>query len=175
VNVLKRIEKTVDNIIDHAIVGICNCLLLTVVAAIFVEVITRYVFGLSHGQVLEYCTFFGLWIGLLSAGKLTRENFHINVSLFPDILTRRGRVKARAILDIIIHLSVLVFAVMALYFGTVTVVLVKASGSVMILPYVPPYWLYSLSLPVAGVFLIYYEIKKTIQVVRTLAQSNKED
>ena len=174
-SVLKRIEKTVDNGINHAIVITCNGLLLTVAVAIFVEIITRYIFGISHGQVLEYCTFFGLWIGLLSAGKLTRENYHISISIVPDTLTRRSKVRARAILNIAIHLSVLVFAVMFLYFGAVAALIVKASGSVMILPYVPPYWLYSMSLPVAAVFLTYYEIKKIVQITRSLSRlSGKE-
>lgn len=171
-NVVRRIDRVLDTVFDNAVVWVGNILLYIILVVMFVGVIARYVFGISYAISLEYCIFFGMWMGFLYTGKLTRDRFHIAVTLLPDTLTKRQRVRARAIVDLLIHLSIAGFAVVAIYVGVVTTIKLYTLPMSTILPGEPRYWLYSLVLPVFCFFLLYYEAREIVSTVRSLAQQS---
>lgn len=170
-NILRRIDRVLDTVFDNAVVWVANILLYIILVIMFVEVITRYVFGISHVLSLEYCVFFGLWMGFLYTGKLTRDRFHIAITLLPDTLAKRQRVRAGAIVDLVIHLSMVGFAVLAIYFGVINTITLYTSAMGTVFPYTPRYWLYSLVLPVFGFFLLYYEAREIVRGVCALPQT----
>lgn len=168
--ILQTIDRVVDKGLDYLIVSFTNILLFVMSIIIFIEVITRYVFGFAHGQVTEYCVLFFVWIVFIMAGKVTKEKKHIVIGLLPERLVRAGKLRAKGALDIYISITLLVFGAIFLYVGVLDTAVYKASGYHSTLEYVPYYWTRHLALPVGAVFLIYYGVKELIQGIRYMNQ-----
>ena len=160
---LQRTDRAVDTGLNFVINSLSNILLYIFTILIFVEVITRYFFGISHGQVSEYCIFFFLWLVFLMSGKVLREKRHINISVLSEKLVNAGKLRTKAVLDIYISITLLVFGVTHIYLGILDVASYKAIGYRSTLDYVPHYWIWHLALPVGALFLCYYAIRELIQ------------
>lgn len=168
--ILRSIDKAADKVFDRGILSLSNVLLFSIATVVFIEVITRYGFGISHGQAQEYCILFFTWLVLLMAGKVTKDKKHIVIEFLPDRLANAGKPRAKAIVDIYISLTFIIFGVMFLYFGVTDTILYEASGYRSVLPYVPYSWIRHLALPVGSAVLIYYGIKELIHNIRYFVQ-----
>lgn len=168
---------TIDRVIDKgltSVTGSLSTILLFIMAVImFIEVISRYVFGAAHGQVIQYCILFSLWISFLMIGIVTKQDKHIVISLLPRQLVRAGRPRAKAALDIYISITLVVFGAVFLHWGVLDTANYIASGIHYTLEYTPYYWTRHLALPVGSVILIYYGIRGLIQNIRYLCQPNR--
>jgi len=163
----------VDKILDRSVVSFTNVLLFATSIAVFVEVVTRYGFGLAHGQVQEYSILFFVWVVFLMVGKVTREKKHIIIGLLPERLELAGKLRAKSALDIYISVTLIAFGVIFLYVGALDTAIYKATGYHSTLEYVPYYWIRHLALPVGAAFLIYYGIRELVQGIRYFGQLNR--
>jgi C4-dicarboxylate transporter, DctQ subunit len=148
-----RIERAFHSFIVKFTMATASVCLLAIGSAIFVEVITRYVFGRSFGQIPENAIILFVWVAFLALPKVTSERRHIAITLVPELLARRPR--ARIALECVNHVLVLVFAAVFLYSGAANALTVKGSGVASQLPYVIPAWIFPLALPVGMVLLAY--------------------
>jgi C4-dicarboxylate transporter DctQ subunit len=155
-----NVERIIDKLTENLMVYFGNTLLLLITLMIFIEVVSRYIFGVSHGMVEENCQIFFLWVVFLCAGKVTKEDKHISISLIPLLIEKKGNKRVERAYNIILHSSTILFAIILLYTGTLNVIQKKAAGAISCFEYVFPYWIYHLSLPVGAVLLIYWEIRK---------------
>jgi len=172
-HILRKLNNVLDKGLSSASVSLANVLLILMALAIFVEVVTRYVFGFVHGQVQEYTVLFFMWVIFIMMGKVARENKHIFIGLLPEYLDRTGKVKPKKFLDVYISLSFLAFAIMFLYFGVKDTLIYIKTGYCGTLNYVPEYWVWHLALPVGAFILIYYSIRQLIQNINSFTQQNK--
>jgi C4-dicarboxylate transporter DctQ subunit len=159
-NRYSKIERIIDKSTETVMVYFGNSLLLLITLMIFVEVVSRYVFGVSHAMIEENCQIFFLWMVFLCAGKVTKEDKHISISLIPLLVEKTDNRRLIQAYNIILHLPTIVFAIILLLTGLLNVIQKKAAGAVSCFEYVFPYWIYHLSLPAGAVLLIYWEIRK---------------
>lgn len=57
----------------------------------FMEVIARFVFSYSFYWAKEYIIFFVIWSTFLGASQVLKKSQHIRLSVFVDLLPKRGR------------------------------------------------------------------------------------
>ena len=57
----------------------------------FIEVIARFVFSYSFYWAKEYIIFFIIWSTFLGASQVLKKSQHIRLSVFVDLLPKRGR------------------------------------------------------------------------------------
>lgn len=97
---LQRIFNTIEKIIT----SINVVLVLVLLLALFIEVVNRYVFGISWPQLQFVIPFCFLWLCMLGSAVAVRRNQHFEVDFLSNFLTGRSKTfHARAMM-----LSVLV-------------------------------------------------------------------
>lgn len=167
---LRRAYRVKEKWLDNLIGSFAAALTFLMTIIIFIDVIGRYFFGVSRGQIQEYAVFFFVWVVFIMAGVALKEKRHIYIGLLPDSLAKRGRLRAKAALEIYWSITVVALAVSFLYFGMVATSAVGASGMRSTLPHVPPYWLKFVALPVGMGFLFYYSVRELVQNIRNYSQ-----
>ena len=81
---------------------------------VFVNVVTRYIFGLSFATTEEISTFLMIWITYIGAGLALREGRLAAIDLFQDMIPLKSRRVFRVGLGVVI---LLFFGILA-YYGT---------------------------------------------------------
>jgi TRAP-type C4-dicarboxylate transport system permease small subunit len=82
-------------------------------ALVFINVVTRYVFGFSFATAEEISTFLMIWITYIGAGLALREGRLAAIDLFQDMLPQ----KARRFVRVLLGLTILVFFGILAYYG----------------------------------------------------------
>jgi TRAP-type C4-dicarboxylate transport system permease small subunit len=79
---------------------------------VFINVVTRYVFGFSFATTEEISTFLMIWITYIGAGLALREGRLAAIDLFQDLLPEKIRLATRATIGVII---LIFFSILAYY------------------------------------------------------------
>ncbi len=79
---------------------------------VFINVVTRYIFGFSFATTEEISTFLMIWITYMGAGLALREGRLAAIDLFQDMLPPKARPAMRAFLGVTI---LLFFGILAYY------------------------------------------------------------
>ena len=79
---------------------------------VFINVVTRYVFGFSFATTEEISTFLMIWITYIGAGLALREGRLAAIDLFQDLLPEKVRRATRAMIGVII---LIFFSILAYY------------------------------------------------------------
>jgi TRAP-type C4-dicarboxylate transport system permease small subunit len=79
---------------------------------VFINVVTRYIFGFSFATTEEISTFLMIWITYIGAGLALREGRLAAIDLFQDMIPPKTRRYFRALLGVVI---LLFFAILAYY------------------------------------------------------------
>jgi TRAP-type C4-dicarboxylate transport system permease small subunit len=79
---------------------------------VFINVVTRYVFGFSFATTEEISTFLMIWITYIGAGLALREGRLAAIDLFQDLLPEKIRRATRAMIGVII---LIFFSILAYY------------------------------------------------------------
>ena len=82
-------------------------------ALVFINVVTRYVFGFSFAAAEEISTFLMIWITYIGAGLALREGRLAAIDLFQDALPQ----KARRFVRVLLGLTILLFLGILAYYG----------------------------------------------------------
>jgi TRAP-type C4-dicarboxylate transport system permease small subunit len=80
---------------------------------VFINVVTRYIFGFSFATTEEISTFLMIWITYIGAGLALREGRLAAIDLFQDLLPEKLRPAMRALLG----MAILVFFGILAYYG----------------------------------------------------------
>jgi TRAP-type C4-dicarboxylate transport system permease small subunit len=80
---------------------------------VFINVVTRYIFGFSFATTEEISTFLMIWITYIGAGLALREGRLAAIDLFQDLLPVKLRPAMRASLGV----AILVFFGILAYYG----------------------------------------------------------
>jgi len=152
--------EKVDSKIFNGIKNLCGVIIFLIAIAMFYEVINRYFFGISYGQIAENSQILFIWVVFLIMGSLTKEDGHINVSMIGEMLVKKGHIQLKRVLDIIGYTSEIIFALTFIYCGVMNVAKNISTGAKSFLPFVPPNWTYHLALPVGSILLVYIAAKK---------------
>ena len=80
---------------------------------VFINVVTRYIFGFSFATTEEVSTFLMIWITYIGAGLALREGRLAAIDLFQDLLPAKLRPTMRTFLGV----AILVFFGILAYYG----------------------------------------------------------
>jgi len=142
------IRKTLDLILSRLLIIIMSVMVVNVVW----QVASRYILQSPSTFTDELAGFLLIWLGLLGAAYLTGQNGHLAIDLLLDKLTGKNKM----ILDAIIRMLILFFAVSVLIIGGIrlvylTFVLEQLSSVLQIsLGYI------YVVLPISGFIIAYY-------------------
>lgn len=152
--------KNVKKYVDKTLEVITSTLFLVMVAATTWQVITRYILN-NPSSVTEEFVMFGLvWLSMLASAYVVGKNAHIAITLLKDKLKDDRK---QILIDVVIQTSFLIFASVIMLYGgikAVSVTMPQISPSLGI-----PMGLVYLSLPVAGILMIFYSIINIIELV----------
>ena len=135
----------------------------TMLALIFGQVISRYVFGFSFEWSEELARFLFVWVVFLGSALIMGESGHLAVKLLPQAVAGTWIGVA---LDVVINLASYVFILLLIVQGskmveTMTFQTAPGLGIAMS-------WVY-LVIPLSGALMILYLAKDSIRIVRDAA------
>ena len=137
--------------------------MLVMLAIIFMQVVTRYLFGFTFEWSEELARFLFVWSVFLGSALIMGEDGHLAVELLPRLL--KGK-KPGLVLDVFINACGYVFILLLIVQGwlmTETMDFQEAPGLG-----IPMSWVYII-MPVSGILMLLYHIKDTMRVLRKIA------
>ncbi|MGY0691454.1 TRAP transporter small permease [Virgibacillus sp. FSP13] len=144
---IKNLRKYLDRTLEFV-----TCTLLLIMVAVTTwQVITRYILHQPSAVTDEFLRFSLIWFSLLAGAYVVGKKSHIAITFLNDRLKDRSK----RILDVIIQVSFIVFAIIMLFGGgkAVSLTMAQISPSLSL----PMGYVY-LSLPVSGVLIIFYSL-----------------
>ena len=136
-------------------------LLLSLMIIVFAEVITRYLFGISHAFAEEWVRWIQIWTVYLMGPIIIRSAGHIKI----DILFAKLNKKLQVISIIINNLLIMVYAAL-LIFGGYKVFQhfytfgIKSSSEIRV-----PFWIPYSILMVGGLLFLLFAFENTIKTI----------
>lgn len=132
--------KKIDQYADKWIIAI---FMLTMCVLIFMQVISRYVFGDSITWTEEASRYMFIWLIFLSIGIGFRDNKHISIDVVVDFLPA----SIQKLIKQIVYLFILGFSFLFVWEGYILVLQMQMFGQTSANLQLPMWWVY-LSLPV---------------------------
>ena len=160
----------VSRIIEAPIELVAGIFLLLILAFVFAEVVSRYVFAASHGFMEEFSRWFQIWIAYLMLGVVEKRRRHIAIDILPGKLS--GRYKN--VLMIIISMMNLIVAVVLGLAGIELVNLLRQTGVLSQTNIPTPMWVVRICVPLGAAFLAFFSIEHLIDDIRSLITHKKE-
>lgn len=158
---MKIIDKFIDNIIELMMAA--SSLVLSVVTLL--QVVSRFILKnpIAWGQDIVRLSF--IYLVFWGGAYCVKEKGHLNI----DILLTTVKSKTRYIMELLINIVLLVFFIFIIYYGFVF----TQSGVTQKAPYLAiPMSIYYISLPTAGILMLYYQIKQIINQVKEFKDGN---
>ena len=104
-----KILETLRKCLDH----FTGALMLVLVTIIFINVILRYIFGVSYPSMSEFIGYLTVWMVFISAGTLCARNDHISMGFLKDIFPPG----ANRILEIVIAIAAILISIKVVEIG----------------------------------------------------------
>lgn len=152
---MKSCLSKINRILEHSILSIGNILLVLTVLFIFIEVITRYILGISHSMLEELSKWFQNWIALLFLGLIEKERKHISV----ESLTIRLPEKYLVLCLLIADIATLSFAIILCWSG-IKLTQFLISADILSSTEIPIYtWIIRLCVPLGALLLSFFSFQ----------------
>ncbi|WP_319529937.1 TRAP transporter small permease [uncultured Cohaesibacter sp.] len=149
--------------------GISVAAMIVMLVIIFMQVITRYIFGFSFEWSEELARFLFVWVVFLGSALIMGEDGHLAVELLPRLL---NGTKPGFLLNLFINACGYVFILLLIVQGwkmTETMTFQTSPGLNISMSYV------YVIMPVSGVLMLMYHVKDTIKIFRTLINGPDDD
>ncbi len=155
------------HLVDRALEFLLATLMAGMVIAVLWQVFTRFVLRDPSSMTEELVRFGLIWLGLLGAAYGFGKRYHLAI----DLLHRRSSKTAQRRLDLVTHLSVIVFAFWVLIVGGFRLVdLTLAMGQTSAALEIERGYIY-LALPISGLAMIFYSVMSMLEALRGHARS----
>ncbi len=154
-------------LIRKVLYGISVGAMLVMLAIIFMQVITRYIFGFTFEWSEELARFLFAWVVFLGSALIMGEDGHLAVELLPRLL--KGT-KPGFALNIFINLCGYVFILLLIVQGwkMTEVMTFQTSPGLG----VPMSWIY-IVMPVSGGLMLLYHIKDSLKIIRSIRAASE--
>ena len=159
-------EVMASRTIEGGVNILSNILLLIILALVFAEVITRYVFSQSYSFLEEFSKWSQIWIAYLMLGVVEKTRGHIKV----DILYSKLTVKHRTFLLFTHDLIALIFCVVLFWSGVDVVKNSYLLGYVSTTEFIVPMWIVMLSAPLGALILGFFVVEHIASDIRYLME-----
>ena len=150
---MKKLEA-ISRRLDAPLQATSNILLIVILVLIFVEVISRYIFGESHGFMEDFSKWAQVWLGYLMLGVITKGRRHIAIDFLPRKLPERYK----RVLFLIFDTTILVFAIILCWAGIKSIIALMDLGLVSQTEIAVPLWIIRLCIPLGTMFLAFFAI-----------------
>jgi C4-dicarboxylate transporter DctQ subunit len=157
----------VFTIIGRSAAGIA---MLIIMVLVFGEIVSRYVFGVSHEFVPAISSWAMVWMTYFMLGVILKAREHISIDILPTRLSPRHR----AILLTFIDIVSLAFAVLLCYGGLRYDLMVKQSNIYVVTVQFVPVWIVRICVPLGGFFLAFFSCEHLVYDARLLAGRGEE-
>jgi TRAP-type C4-dicarboxylate transport system permease small subunit len=155
---VNRLRRLVDRTLEFLLAT----LMAAMVIAVLWQVFTRFVLRDPSSMTEELVRFGLIWLGLLGAAYGFGKRYHLAI----DLLHRRSGTTTKRRLDLVTHLSVIVFAFWVLIIGGFRLVdLTLAMGQASAALEIERGYIY-LALPISGLAMIFYSLMSMLEVLR---------
>jgi len=154
---------TLFKFLRSTLYGISVAAMIAMLALIFSQVITRYIFGFSFEWSEELARFLFVWVVFLGSALIMGEDGHLAVELLPSLL--KGS-KPGFVLNMLINLCGYAFIFILIIQGwkmTETMTFQTSPGLGISMSYV-----YAI-MPISGILMLLYHIKDTVKILKSLA------
>lgn len=148
------IEKIL-NTLEQALKIICGIIIATIVVSLFYAVVMRYVFHQPPAWSMESSRYLFIWMVILSAVLITREQSHIQITFLLNLMPE----KLRFIWSNILRLLMLAFCWIMIQQGVNILPMVSEASSPIL--GISMGWLY-LSIPVGGILMGIYILETIV-------------
>ncbi|TLP47016.1 MULTISPECIES: TRAP transporter small permease [Cohaesibacter] len=149
--------------------GISVTAMIVMLAIIFLQVITRYIFGFSFEWSEELARFLFVWVVFLGSALIMGEDGHLAVELLPRIL---NGTKPGFLLNLFINACGYVFILLLIVQGwkmTETMTFQTSPGLGLSMSYV-----YAI-MPLSGILMLMYHVKDTVKIFKSLGNSEQAE
>lgn len=155
---MERIRQVVDTALEWLLVVLMGTMTMNVLWQVF----SRFVLNSPSSFTEELARYLLVWTGLVGAAYGVGKSSHLAIDLYGHKLSTRGRNRA----DLIVHASILMFAVFVMVVGgynlvSLTSALEQISAALQIkLAYV------YFALPLSGALIVFYSIVGIVHSLR---------
>jgi C4-dicarboxylate transporter, DctQ subunit len=154
---IERVETAFGNVVI-AIMSI----------GVFLEVVSRYIFGSSHSVLEEFNPIMLVWLTFLTVGILTKRDRHVRM----DIIRGKVSEKGKNVLDLIGYAAEIILIGFIGVTGVLEVKLLYELGTVSATDVAYPMYLAALCVPIGCAFILVHALEEFIKTVMSL-QSEK--
>lgn len=154
--VLKKLRKGIDMVLSTA----CFVIFAFMVCLGTYQIIVRYFFGSPSTVSEELLTYSFTWMALLASAYVFGKRDHMRMGFIADKLTGKSRI----ILETVIELLVIAFAVIVLIFGGVSIMnltMTQVTASLGI----QMGMVYTV-VPLTGILIVVYGVLNLIDLIR---------
>lgn len=152
------LRRTIDKTLEWALVLLMSVLVIDVLW----QVISRYLLSAPSSFTDELAGFLLMWVGLLGAAYVAGKREHLAI----DLLIQRSSPKRKFMLEIIIMVIIIIFAITVLIIGgswlTYTRFYLSVSSAALGLPLGYVY----LVLPLSGLLIAYFNVDNMVKMVK---------
>lgn len=160
---MEKLNK-VSRILEVPLEFVSGVFLLLILAFVFIQVISRYIFEASHGLMEEFSRWFQIWLAYLMIGVVEKRRRHIAIDILPSRLSG----KLKIILMIVISIANLIFAIILFWAGIELTQLLRQTGVLSQTGIPTPMWIVRLCVPLGAIFLAFFCIEHLINDIRSL-------
>ncbi len=156
---MMNLTKTIRKWMDRIIMGACIILFAFMVVIGSYQIITRYFFNAPSTVSEELLTYSFVWMSLLASAYVFGIRDHMRMGFLADKLTG----KKKAVLDILIEILILIFALLTLIWGGSSIMQLSMHQVTASLG-IPMGYVYTI-LPVSGVAIVVYSVLNVIDML----------
>ena len=148
-----------------------GAVILIIMVLVFAEVISRYVFGLSHEFVPAISSWCMVWMTYFMLGVILKARQHISIDILPTRVPPKYRTPLLTFFDVVS----LIFAILLCYGGIQYDLMVRQSDIYAVTVQFIPMWIVRICVPLGGVFLAFFSIEHLISDLQYLMKCSKEE
>lgn len=141
-------KKTIDKILEKALIAILGIMLLSVTWQVF----SRFVLKAPSTVTDELSSFLLIWLGMLGAAYATGQRLHLAIDLLPQNRVEKNRL----FYDGFVYLSVFLFALVVMIIGGIRLSWLTFSFEQTSATLEIPLGVVYLILPISGILICYY-------------------
>lgn len=141
-----------------------NFFVIVIAVLVFAQVISRTVFGTSHGFMEEFSKWSQIWLIFLLLGVVEKARGHVGI----DILPRRLPEKYKTGLLVIFDIVTIIFAILLLWSGTQSCYHLWQTGLSSGTDIATPLWIVRLCFPLGGIFLAFFSAEHLVKDISSL-------
>jgi len=162
--------KQISQMIEKSVRCVGLLCMISIVCLVFLNVVSRYAFGISIGAAEEWTIWAMLWGVYLFIGIQLKKRAHISV----DILTNKLKGKKKSVYLIVSSTISLVMGISFFLFTWQAVSIAKLLNLHSITTVPVPIWIVKLCLPIGFLLFIFFAFEQFLDGVLLLKKGDEE-